>query len=141
MNSRAEIISRTMATMGFVPKVEIDARYVEYYKDYAEPHGRSARCVALFDKSGVFNGLDQARLAGFVVTVQGIIDPIAEEVKTKAPRVMHADMLRSVADLGVFAAEPQAIAAVECAACGSTTAEWVDVEGKPTCLACRGEDK
>lgn len=136
--NRAEQIARTMASLGYVPKGVVDARYVEYYKDYAEPHGRIARCTVLFDKGGVFAGIDQARLSSFVVTVQGVIDPLDEEIKTKTPRVMQPDMLHVLSELGRAERPVAVVRAVDCAKCGTSVAEWVETVDGSVCPECVG---
>lgn len=133
MSERSEQILRVMASMGFNAKAEIDARYVEFFKDYAEPHGRTARCTVMFDKGGMFAGIDQARLAGYVVTVQGVVDPVEEEVKTKAPRVMHGDMFRVLNELGGSVLDPVELATIECAQCGARTGTWTQGDICPKC--------
>lgn len=136
--NRAQAIARVMASMGFQPTHHVDARYVEYYKDYAEPHGRVARCTVLFNKGGVIGGLDHAKLERFVITVQGVVEPVLDEVTAKAPRVMHDDMLQALRALeGISHAEPQAVETVQCNVCARNTAEWViGKSGNPVCPRC-----
>lgn len=138
MTTRAEHITRVMAGMGFLPTREIDTRYVEYYKDYAEPHGRVARCVILFNKGGVIANLDHAQLEGFVVTVQGQVPPIAEDITTRAPKIMHDDMMHALQELqGIGGPPPQAVETVLCNNCGHTTDEFVvNKSGHPVCPDC-----
>ena len=107
---------------------------MEYVKEYAEPDGRLGRLTILYSKAGVSQVLDSARLVQFVITVQGTIDPVLEEVKTKAPRVMQADMLHSMQILEGIS-EPQAVAEAQCDLCGTQLEEWTaDDEGRITCI-------
>lgn len=124
--------------MGFQPKGELDPRYVEYYKDFAEAHGRMARCTILFSKGGPVMNMDQARLEQFVVTVQGTVDPVPEEVVSKAPPVMHEDMLHALQTLeGLNAAGPAAVETYRCDNCHNTTAEFVvSKQGNKLCRPC-----
>lgn len=134
-DSRGAKVARIMASMGFQPKPDIDARYVEYYKDYAEPHGRLARCAILFNKGGVVMDMDHAMLERFVVTVQGVVDPVIEEITAKAPRVMHDDMLCALRTLeGVTAAQGNTVI---CGVCRSYTSEFaLGRSGTVTCIKC-----
>lgn len=123
-----------MARMGFVFNYTGDAHTVEYVKDYAESDGRLARLSVLFTKQGYMQVLDQAQLAKFVVTVQATIEPYVDEVKTKAPRALQADMLHALSELeGVREYEPPP-EMVKCGLCGETLIEWsLDENGTIHC--------
>ena len=136
--SRAAQIARVMAAMGFSPSGKIDARFVEYHKDYAEPHGRVARCTAVFNKGGVIAHMDHAQLEGFVVTVQGSVSPILEDIAARAPRIMHGDMKNTLLQLeGIGAPEAGAVEVIKCESCGKDTAEFVlSKSAKRVCPEC-----
>ena len=123
-----------MATMGFRPNWERNSpHHVEYVKDYAEPSGRLARLSVLFSKAGFMQVMDQARLMQFVVTVQGTIDPMIEEVREKAPPALQDDMLAALAILEGMTEPPEDVTA-PCDLCGATLVEWtVDDEGRIQC--------
>lgn len=113
-----------MARMGFTYNFTGDAHHVEYVKDYAEPNGRLARLSILFTKHGYMQVLDQAQLAKFVVTVQATIEPVIEEVKTKAPKALQADMLHAMDELEGVREYVPAPETVECGLCGENLIEW-----------------
>lgn len=125
--------------MGFSPKAEVDAHFVEYYKDYAEPHGRVARCSILFHKSGAMGGIDHARIAKFLVTVQGAVQPVIEQVLTTAPKVMHEDMLATLRVLEGLHEQPDPNAVwYTCSACHKTVSEFVlGATGNIVCRSCQ----
>lgn len=120
--------------MGFRPSKLGDACTVEYSKDYAQPDGRLARLTAVFSKAGFMQAMDQAQLIKFVVTVQGTIDPVPEEVEAKAPPVLVPDMLAALQTLeGVTI--PDAELSAHCDHCGQRLTEWtVDDSGRIQCL-------
>lgn len=136
--SRAQQITRVMASMGFTPTPEIDDRYVEFRKDYAEPHGRQARCTILFNKGGILGGMDKARIEGFVITVQGQVAPLVEDITARAPRVMHDDMLTALRDLeGITSHKAEAVEVYDCEGCGVQTPEFaLDRQGRKVCPGC-----
>lgn len=120
--------------MGFRPNWTGSPTYVEYIKDYAQPDGRMARVTALFTKAGFMQVMDQAQLANFVVTVQGTIDPVIDEVKTKAPAALRPDMLHALAVLEGLT-EPDVDLTANCDHCGALLNEWtVDNDGRIHCM-------
>lgn len=132
-----------MAGLGFAPTGQIDARYVEYYKDYAEPHGRVARCTILIGKNGPISMWENAHVENFIVTVQGQIAPMPDEVKNSAPRVMHADMLTVLERLEgmTLVDRKQSVELRTCSECHETVSEWLspaDLNGEPrvVCINC-----
>ena len=137
-STRAAQIAQLMSSMGFLPSRSVDTRYVEYHKDYAEPHGRVARCTVLFNKGGVIANMDHAKLDGFVVTVQGQVDPVVEYIKDRAPRVMHEDMFRALQVLEGITSPTEAVELVSCHVCANDTADFiVSKEGNIVCPDCR----
>lgn len=120
--------------MGFRPNWTGSPTYVEYVKEYAEPDGRLGRLTILFSKAGVSQVLDSARLTQFVVTVQGTVDPVVDEIRTKAPRVMQPDMLHALQVLEGIT-EPTEAVDVLCDLCGTLLEEWTaDEQGRITCI-------
>lgn len=132
--TRAQTIAQTMASMGFRPNWTGDPHAVEYVKDFAEPNGRLGRLAVLFSKDGISQVMDSARLVRFIVTIQGSIDPLIEEVRDRAPKAMQADMLQALAVLeGVQ--EPKVETSAPCDLCGVQLEEWtVDDQGRIHCL-------
>lgn len=120
--------------MGFRPDWRGDPNYVDYVKDFAEAHGRMGRLAVRFTKDSYSQVLDSARLANFVVTVQGQVDPVIDEVREKAPKAMQADMLNALKLLeGVQ--EPDVDQTAVCDRCGLRLVEWTaDDEGRVSCL-------
>lgn len=136
-NSRAQTIARTMATMGFQPKNEFNANFVEYYKDYADDRGHVARVSAIFNR-GTF-GIDHARLESFVVTTQVHIPALIECVREGVPKVVEPDLMHVLAALGgIDDHEPQAIVQIQCTRCKKSTPEYfMDAKSdSPLCPAC-----
>jgi hypothetical protein len=132
--TRAQHIAQTMSSMGFRPNWSNASNHVEYVKDFAEANGRMARLAVCFSKAGFMQVMDQARLVQFVVTVQGTVDPLIDEVKTKAPPALQADMLAALAKLEGLQ-EPETDPSANCDLCGALLEEWtVDDEGRIQCM-------
>jgi len=138
-DTRAQIIARTMAALGFRPKNEFDAQFVEYYKDYADMRGHMARATAIFTKGSM--GIDHARLESFIVTTMAQLPAVKELIKNEVPKVMEPDLLHVLAVLGGGEMrEPQAIVQIQCTRCNKLTPEYfVDAKSDtPLCPGCFG---
>lgn len=132
--TRAQHIAQTMSSMGFRPNWSNASNHVEYVKDFAEANGRMARLTACFNKAGFMSVMDQARLVQFVVTVQGTVDPLVDEVKAKAPPALQPDMLAALATLEGLQETVEDPTAY-CDLCGARLDEWtVDDEGRIQCM-------
>jgi formylmethanofuran dehydrogenase subunit E len=86
---------------------------------------------------------ENAHVENFIVTVQGQIAPMPEEVKNSAPRVMHADMLAVLEKLeGVtLVSQQQAVELRTCSECHETVSEWLSPadpngEHQIVCINC-----
>lgn len=124
-----------MSATGFRPNWTGDASHVEYVKDFAEPDGRIGRLTVLFSKAGYSTVMDSAQLTGFVITVQGRVDPVIDEVKDKAPKAMQADMLHALAVLEGIAEPGEDQESALCDHCGFQLEEWtVDDNGNIQCM-------
>lgn len=135
--SRAQAIARVMASMGFRPKNEFDASFVEYYKDYADQKGHMARATAIFNK-GIM-GIDHAKLESFVVTTQAHLPAVVELIQEEVPKVMEPDLLHILKQLGgAEILAPQAIVQIQCARCNKMTPEYfMDARSDtPLCPVC-----
>lgn len=120
--------------MGFNFNFTGDAHHVEYVKDYAEANGRLARLSILYNKHGYMDTLERAQLTKFVVTVQASIEPIIDEVKSKAPKALQVDMLHAMSELEGIREHVAPDEVVECGLCGETLIEWtVDDSGTIHC--------
>lgn len=125
--------------MGFQPKNEFNASTVEYFKDYADMHGRLARATAILQKG--ITGMEHARLESFVVTTMAQVPAVAEVIKDEVPRVMEQDLLQITAALGGSEIKtPAALVQLKCTKCGKMTPEYfMDAHSDtPLCPACFG---
>lgn len=138
VHERAADISRKMASMGFVPSRAQNVLHTEFVKDYVDAADRRARVSVMFltDPSGRF----EAKLDGFVVTMQARMSTDLSEIERRAPTLVRPDMLEIAKALGMDTGDgPAAMVEKSCHYCGAVAAEFYVVDRKPYCRSCHGK--
>ena len=131
-------IARKMASMGFVPNPSMGgSSHVEYSKTY-EKDGRITHVATAFLRDPT--GRQEARLDGFVITIQARFDPLAEAVAERAPKICRSDVMEIISDLGAGGTPPPAdITEQACTTCGRIDAEFYSVGKHYYCRSCHGK--
>jgi hypothetical protein len=132
--SESELLHRYMAAMSFKPQRALHDAYMEFFKTYSDPSGRSARALAVIKKDTT--GLNPERPEYFTITVQLHIPASIEDVEKRAPSFVRPDLLRVLAAFSDVEKRRNEVAKVLCDGCRAQTHDFTAVAGRKLCNTC-----